>query len=99
MLSASVADAHQIKRTGLGVVPDVLNTRIFNEIIMVRNENPFRTGRQIRRREGMLVGISSGAAVWAALEVVKRFGSKCKMIVAFLPDAGEQYLSTPLFAV
>lgn len=99
VLSAGVAGAHKIQGIGAGFVPDVLNTGIYDEIITVRNEDAFRIGRLIGRREGVLVGISSGAAVWAAIEVAKRSENNGKTIVALLPDAGDRYLSTPLFTV
>lgn len=97
VLSTGVAGAHQIQGIGAGFVPDVLNTEIYDEIISVRNEDAFRIGRMIGRREGILVGISSGAAAWAAIEVAKRQENRGKTIVVLLPDAGDRYLSTPLF--
>lgn len=97
VLSAGVAGAHQIQGIGAGFVPEVLNTEIYDEILPVRNEDAFRIGRMIGRREGILVGISSGAAAWAAIEVAKRKENRGKTIVVLLPDAGDRYLSTPLF--
>ena len=79
-------------------MPDTLDTKIYDEVIAVANEDAFETGRKIARNEGVLVGISSGAAVWAALELSKRPENKGKIIVALLPDTGERYLSTPMFA-
>ena len=98
VLSKGVAGTHKIQGIGAGFVPAVLNTKIYDEIITVTNENAFATGRMIGRYEGVLVGISSGAAVWAAIEIAKRPESKGKTIVVVLPDTGERYLSTPLFA-
>lgn len=79
-------------------MPDTLNTQIYDEIITVENEDAFETGRTLARKEGLLVGISSGAAVWAATEIAKREENKGKMIVVLLPDTGERYLSTPMFS-
>ena len=78
-------------------MPDILNTSVYDEVIPVKNEDAFVTGRMLGRKEGILVGISSGAAVWAALELAKREENKGKTIVALLPDTGERYLSTPMF--
>lgn len=98
VLSEGVAGAHKIQGIGAGFVPETLNTGIYDEIITVENEDAFETGRTIARNEGMLVGISSGAAVWAAIQIAKRPENKGKTIVALLPDTGERYLSTPMFA-
>ena len=98
VLSKGVAGAHKIQGIGAGFVPDVLNTDVYDEIIPVSNENAFATGKLIGRSEGVLVGISSGAATWAAIELAKRPENKGKIIVALLPDTGERYLSTPMFA-
>ncbi|MGN0803524.1 MAG: cysteine synthase A [Candidatus Faecivicinus sp.] len=98
VLSTGTAGAHKIQGIGAGFVPDVLNTKVYDEIITVTNEDAFETGRQIGRSEGVLVGISSGAAVWAAIEMAKRPENAGKTIVALLPDTGDRYLSTPLFA-
>lgn len=89
---------HRIQGIGAGFVPDVLNTKAYDEIIPVSNEDAFATGRLIGHKEGVLVGISSGAAVWAAIELAKRPENKGKTIVVLLPDTGDRYLSTPLFA-
>ena len=97
VLSAGVAGAHKIQGIGAGFVPEVLNTKIYDEIIPVTNEDAFATGRLIGRREGVLVGISSGAAAWAAIELAKRPENAGKTIVVLLPDTGDRYLSTPLF--
>lgn len=97
VLSEGVAGAHKIQGIGAGFVPETLNTKIYDEIITVANEDAFETGRRIARSEGVLVGISSGAAVWAAIELAKRPENKGKTIVALLPDTGERYLSTPMF--
>ena len=97
VLSTGVAGAHKIQGIGAGFVPDVLNTKIYDEIITVTNEDAFATGRLIGRKEGVLVGISSGAAAWAAIELAKRPENAGKTIVVLLPDTGERYLSTPLF--
>ena len=97
-LSKGVAGAHKIQGIGAGFVPDVLNTDVYDEIIPVSNENAFATGKLIGRSEGVLVGISSGAATWAAIELAKRPENKGKAIVVILPDTGDRYLSTPLFA-
>ncbi|MDY4063939.1 MAG: cysteine synthase A [Candidatus Limiplasma sp.] len=98
VLSTGVAGAHKIQGIGAGFVPDVLNTKVYDEIITVTNEDAFATGKKIGKSEGVLVGISSGAAVWAAIELAKRPENKGKTIVALLPDTGDRYLSTPLFA-
>lgn len=98
VLSKGEAGAHKIQGIGAGFVPDTLNTKIYDEIIAVENEDAFATGREIARREGILVGISSGAAVWAATELAKRPENKGKTIVALLPDTGDRYLSTPMFS-
>lgn len=97
VLSKGTPGAHKIQGIGAGFVPDVLDTGIYDEIITVENEAAFATGRQIGRREGVLVGISSGAAVWAAIALAKRPENRGKTIVALLPDTGDRYLSTPLF--
>ena len=98
VLSQGHAGAHKIQGIGAGFVPDVLDTEIYDEIITVENDDAFATGRLIGKHEGVLVGISSGAAVWAAIELAKRPENKGKTIVALLPDTGDRYLSTPLFA-
>lgn len=98
VLSTGVAGAHKIQGIGAGFVPDVLNTGIYDEIITVVNEDAFATGKLIGRKEGVLVGISSGAATWAAIELAKRPENAGKTIVVLLPDTGDRYLSTPLFA-
>ena len=98
VLSTGVAGAHKIQGIGAGFVPDVLNTKIYDEIIAVGNEDAFATGKLIGRSEGVLVGISSGAAVYAAIELAKRPENEGKNIVVLLPDTGDRYLSTPLFA-
>ena len=98
VLSKGVAGAHKIQGIGAGFVPDVLNTDVYDVIIPVSNENAFATGKLIGRSEGVLVGISSGAATWAAIELAKRPENKGKTIVVILPDTGDRYLSTPLFA-
>ena len=98
VLSTGVAGAHKIQGIGAGFVPDVLDTRIYDEIIPVENDDAFAAGREIGRSEGVLVGISSGAAVWAAVELARRPENEGKTIVALLPDTGDRYLSTPLFA-
>ncbi|MBE6845928.1 MAG: cysteine synthase A [Ruminococcus sp.] len=98
VLSEGVAGAHKIQGIGAGFVPETLNTNIYDEIITVENEDAFETGRTIAKNEGVLVGISSGAAVWAAIQLAKRPENKGKIIVALLPDSGERYLSTPMFA-
>ena len=98
VLSKGEAGAHKIQGIGAGFVPEVLNTDIYDEIITVSNENAFATGKQIGKAEGVLVGISSGAATWAAIELAKRPENKGKTIVVILPDTGDRYLSTPLFS-
>lgn len=98
VLSTGVAGPHKIQGIGAGFVPDVLNTNIYDEIIPVSNEDAFATGRLIGKSEGVLVGISSGAAVFAAIELAKRPENEGKTIVVLLPDTGDRYLSTPLFA-
>ena len=98
VLSKGVAGPHKIQGIGAGFVPDTLNTKIYDEIIPVENEDAFTTGRAIARREGVLIGISSGAAVYAATVLAKRPENKGKTIVALLPDTGDRYLSTPLFS-
>ena len=98
VLSQGHAGAHKIQGIGAGFVPDVLDTKIYDEIITVENDDAFATGRLIGKHEGVLVGISSGAAVWAAIELAKRPENKGKTIVALLPDTGDRYLSTTLFA-
>lgn len=98
VLSAGTAGAHKIQGIGAGFVPDVLNTEIYDEIITVEDKNAFSTGKLIGRQEGILVGISSGAAVWAAAEVARRPENEGKTIVVLLPDTGDRYLSTTLFA-
>ncbi len=98
VLSKGVSGSHKIQGIGAGFVPDVLDTKVYDEIIPVENEDAFATGKLIGKSEGVLVGISSGAAVWAAIELAKRPENKGKTIVALLPDTGDRYLSTPLFA-
>ena len=98
VLSGGAAGGHKIQGIGAGFVPDVLDTAVYDEIIPVANEDAFATGRLIGRKEGVLVGISSGAAVWAAIQLAKRPENRGKTIVALLPDTGDRYLSTPLFA-
>lgn len=98
VLSEGVAGPHKIQGIGAGFVPETLNTKIYDEIIPVENDDAFETGRAIARNEGVLVGISSGAAVWAAAQLAKRPENKGKVIVALLPDTGERYLSTAMFA-
>lgn len=99
VLSQGRAGAHKIQGIGAGFVPDALNTEIYDEIIPVENEDAFAGGRMVVRNEGILVGISSGAAVWAAIQLAKRPENKRKTIVALLPDTGERYLSTPMFEI
>ena len=99
VLSTGVAGSHKIQGIGAGFVPEVLNTKIYDEIITVSNEAAFATGKLIGRSEGVLVGISSGAAVWAAIELAKRPENAGKKIIVLLPDTGDRYLSTPLFDV
>ena len=98
VLSKGTAGPHKIQGIGAGFVPQTLDTEIYDEIIAVENEDAFKTGRTLARKEGLLVGISSGAAVFAATELAKRPENKGKIIVALLPDTGERYLSTPMFA-
>ena len=98
VLSTGVAGAHKIQGIGAGFVPDVLNQTIYDEIIPVEDQKAFETGRLMARQEGVLVGISSGAALWAAMEVAKRRENEGKTIVVLLPDTGDRYLSTPLLA-
>ena len=97
VLSTGVAGPHKIQGIGAGFVPDVLNTKVYDEIIPVANEDAFATGKLIGKKEGVLVGISSGAAAWAAIELAKRPENAGKNIVVLLPDTGDRYLSTPLF--
>ena len=97
VLSTGVAGAHKIQGIGAGFVPDVLDTKVYDEIIPVANEDAFAVGKLIGKTEGVLVGISSGAAVWAAIELAKRSENEGKNIVVLLPDTGDRYLSTPLF--
>ena len=98
VLSTGVAGAHKIQGIGAGFVPKVLDTKVYDEIIAVANDDAFATGKRIGREEGVLVGISSGAAVWAAIQLAKRPENAGKNIVVLLPDTGDRYLSTPLFA-
>ena len=98
VLSTGVAGAHKIQGIGAGFVPQVLDTRVYDEIIPVENDDAFALCKEMGRSEGVLVGISSGAALWAAIEIAKRPGSEGKTIVVLLPDTGDRYLSTPLFA-
>ena len=98
VLSKGVAGPHKIQGIGAGFVPDILDTGIYDEILPVSNEDAFATGRLIGRTEGVLVGISSGAAVFAAIQLAKRPENQGKTIVVLLPDTGDRYLSTPLFA-
>lgn len=98
VLSTGVAGAHKIQGIGAGFVPDILNTSVYDEIITVTNEDAFATGKMIGRAEGVLVGISSGAAVFAAMQLAKREENKGKTIVVLLPDTGDRYLTTPMFA-
>lgn len=98
VLSKGVAGPHKIQGIGAGFVPDTLNTKVYDEIIPVTNEDAFATGRALAREDGILAGISSGAAVFAATELAKRPENKGKLIVAILPDTGDRYLSTPMFA-
>ena len=97
VLSKGSAGSHKIQGIGAGFIPDVLDTKVYDEVIAVENEDAFTTGRLIGRKEGVLVGISSGAAVWAAVQLAKRPENKGKTIVVLLPDTGDRYLSTPLF--
>ncbi len=98
VLSKGTAGPHKIQGIGAGFVPDTLNTSVYDEVIPVENEDAFETGRTLARKEGLLVGISSGAAVFAATQIAKRPENKGKIIVAILPDTGERYLSTPMFS-
>lgn len=98
VLSKGTAGPHKIQGIGAGFVPDTLNTKIYDEVITVSNEDAFATGKAFPKQEGVLVGISSGAALWAAKELAKRPENKGKTIVALLPDTGDRYLSTPLFS-
>ena len=98
VLSEGHAGAHKIQGIGAGFVPDVLDTKVYDEVVTVSNEDAFATGRAVGHKEGVLVGISSGAAVWAAVQLAKRPENEGKTIVALLADTGERYLSTPLFA-
>ena len=98
VLSTGVAGSHKIQGIGAGFVPDVLDTKVYDEIIPVENDDAFATGKEIGKSEGVLVGISSGAAVWAAIELAKRPENEGKTIVVVLPDTGDRYRSTPLFA-
>jgi cysteine synthase A len=98
VLSGGAKGPHPIQGIGAGFVPDILNTQIYDEIIRVKNEDAFQTARRMAREEGLLVGISSGAATWAALQVANRAGNAGKLIVVIIPSFGERYLSTPLFA-
>ena len=98
MLSTGVAGSHKIQGIGAGFVPAVLDTKIYDEIIPVADEDAFATGREIGQSEGVLVGISSGAAVWAALQLAQRPEYEGKTIVVLLPDTGDRYLSSPMFA-
>jgi cysteine synthase A len=98
VLSKGTSGAHKIQGIGAGFVPDVLDTAIYDEIIPVENDDAFATGKQVGRKEGVLVGISAGAAVWAAIQLAQRPENEGKTIVALLPDTGDRYLSTPLFA-
>ena len=97
VLSEGKSGPHKIQGIGAGFVPETLNTEIYDEIIPVENEDAFAVGREIAHTEGVLVGISSGAAAWAAIQLAKRPENKGKTIVALLPDTGERYLSTPMF--
>ena len=98
VLSTGVAGPHKIQGIGAGFVPEVLDTKVYDEIIAVDNDDAFKTGKEFGRREGVLVGISSGAAIWAAIELAKRPENEGKTIVVLLPDTGDRYLSTPIFA-
>ena len=98
VLSGGTAGAHKIQGIGAGFVPEILNTEVYDEIFTVSNENAFAYGKRVGQQEGVLVGISSGAAVWAAVELAKRPENKGKTIVVLLPDTGDRYLSTPLFS-
>jgi cysteine synthase A len=98
VLSQGTAGAHKIQGIGAGFVPEVLNTEIYEDVITVTNEDAFETGRNTAKTEGLLIGISSGAAIWAAVQLAKKPENKGKLIVAILPDTGERYLSTPMFS-
>ena len=98
VLSKGTAGAHKIQGIGAGFVPEVLNTQVYDEVIPVENEDAFATGKLVGKKEGVLVGISSGAALWAAIQLAKRPENQGKTIVALLPDTGDRYLSTALFA-
>lgn len=98
VLSKGTAGAHKIQGIGAGFVPDVLNTKVYDEVIAVENDDAFAAGKLVGKKEGILIGISSGAAIWAAIQLAKRPENKGKTIVALLPDTGDRYLSTPLFA-
>ena len=98
VLSTGIAGSHKIQGIGAGFVPDILNTSIYDEVITVENEDAFANGKLMGHREGVLVGISSGAALWAAIQLAKRAENKGKTIVVLMPDTGDRYLSTPLFA-
>ena len=98
VLSKGIAGTHKIQGIGAGFIPETLNTKVYDEVIAVENEAAFEAGREIGKKEGVLVGISSGAAIWAAKELAKRPENKGKTIVALLPDTGDRYLSTALFA-
>ena len=98
VLSKGVAGSHKIQGIGAGFVPDVLDTKVYDEIIAVENDDAFAAGKLVGKKEGVLVGISSGASIWAAIELAKRPENAGKTIVALLPDTGDRYLSTPLFA-
>jgi len=98
VLSGGQAGSHPIQGIGAGFIPKVLNTRVYDEIVRVKNDDAMETARRMAREEGLLVGISSGAAVWAALELGRRPQNRGRMIVVIIPSFGERYLSTPLFA-
>jgi cysteine synthase A len=98
VLSKGTPGSHKIQGLGPGFVPEVLNTKVYEEIIPVENEDAFAVGKELSKTEGLLVGISSGAALWAATVVAKRPENEGKTIVVLLPDTGERYLSTPLFS-
>ena len=98
VLSGGQAGSHPIQGIGAGFVPKILNTKIYDEIVRVKNDDAMNIARRMAKEEGLLVGISSGAAMWAALEIARRASSKGKLIVVIIPSFGERYLSTPLFA-